>query len=220
VVPEPGAEVHGRWLAELAALGYRDRDRPVQLALPLPGMLDRDAATGQVLARLGAARLAWNRADVRGEVEQFLARQSVVTDPAVRLELAEDLAAGTLALCVRLRDRCQLPAVGRGGVFDLAHRWVDPSARVDHRGAPVRAHGARHLGAGCGIRGAEPGDARQRGSRRGVRRSRGSHARANRCEHSRTTRPRSCAPRSAPTRPLSCSTCPISLTSCSGPGCG
>jgi exodeoxyribonuclease V alpha subunit len=28
-------------------------------------------------------------------------------------------------------DRCQLPAVGRGGVLDLAHRWVDPSARVD-----------------------------------------------------------------------------------------
>lgn len=25
VIPEPGAEIHGRWLAELAALGYRDR---------------------------------------------------------------------------------------------------------------------------------------------------------------------------------------------------
>ena len=28
-------------------------------------------------------------------------------------------------------DRRQLPAVGRGGVLDLAHRWTDPSARVD-----------------------------------------------------------------------------------------
>jgi exodeoxyribonuclease V alpha subunit len=28
-------------------------------------------------------------------------------------------------------DRRQLPAVGRGGVFDLAHRWVDPAGRVD-----------------------------------------------------------------------------------------
>ena len=28
-------------------------------------------------------------------------------------------------------DRRQLPAVGRGGVFDLAHRWTNPSARVD-----------------------------------------------------------------------------------------
>ena len=28
-------------------------------------------------------------------------------------------------------DRHQLPAVGRGGVLDLAHRWVDPDARVD-----------------------------------------------------------------------------------------
>ncbi len=33
VISEPGAEVHGRWLRELAALGYRDPDRPVQLAL-------------------------------------------------------------------------------------------------------------------------------------------------------------------------------------------
>ena len=28
-------------------------------------------------------------------------------------------------------DRHQLPAVGRGGVLDLAHRWADPAARVD-----------------------------------------------------------------------------------------
>jgi exodeoxyribonuclease V alpha subunit len=28
-------------------------------------------------------------------------------------------------------DRRQLPAVGRGGVLDLAHRWADASARVD-----------------------------------------------------------------------------------------
>jgi hypothetical protein len=27
-------------------------------------------------------------------------------------------------------DRRQLPAVGRGGVLDLAHRWVDPAATV------------------------------------------------------------------------------------------
>jgi hypothetical protein len=28
-------------------------------------------------------------------------------------------------------DRHQLPAVGRGGVLDLAYRWVHPDARVD-----------------------------------------------------------------------------------------
>jgi hypothetical protein len=28
-------------------------------------------------------------------------------------------------------DRWQLPAVGRGGVLELAHRWVDPPARVE-----------------------------------------------------------------------------------------
>ena len=34
VVPRSGDELRQRWLAELAALGYRDRDKPIQLALP------------------------------------------------------------------------------------------------------------------------------------------------------------------------------------------
>jgi conjugative relaxase-like TrwC/TraI family protein len=75
VVPELGAEVHGRWLSELAALGYRDRHRPAQLARPLPGQVEREAAVAEVLARLGAARSAWNTADARGDVEQCLVRQ-------------------------------------------------------------------------------------------------------------------------------------------------
>jgi hypothetical protein len=54
------------WLDELAGLGYRDRDRPIQLALPMAGALDRDAAVAEVVARMGAARSAWNAADVRG----------------------------------------------------------------------------------------------------------------------------------------------------------
>src|SRR5262249_9012086 len=103
VVPRSGAELRERWRAELVALGYRDHDRPVHLALRLPGRLDRDAAVEEVLARLGASRSAWNAADVRGEVEQHLARGGLVVEPAVRLELAEDLTARTLARCVPLR---------------------------------------------------------------------------------------------------------------------
>ena len=72
--PATGAELRQRWLGELAELGYRDRDKPIQLTLPLTGQLDRDAAVAEVLTRLGAVRSAWNAADVRGEVEQLLAR--------------------------------------------------------------------------------------------------------------------------------------------------
>jgi hypothetical protein len=37
------------------------------------------------------ARSAWNPADIRGEVEQLIARSHVVADAAVRTDLAEDL---------------------------------------------------------------------------------------------------------------------------------
>ncbi|MEO8749052.1 MAG: MobF family relaxase, partial [Allobranchiibius sp.] len=102
ITPQPGADVHGRWLAELAALGYRDPTWPIQLALPLAGAIDRDAAAAEVLARLGAARSAWNAADVRGEVEQLLARSGLVAEAAVRGELAEDLTARARDLCLHL----------------------------------------------------------------------------------------------------------------------
>jgi exodeoxyribonuclease V alpha subunit len=104
VIPQSGAELRQRWLDELAALGYRDRDRPVQLALQLPGNLNRDVGAADVVGRLGAGRSAWNAADVRGAVEQLLARTHVVADTAVRTELAEDLTARALALCVPLTD--------------------------------------------------------------------------------------------------------------------
>ncbi|WP_336031980.1 MobF family relaxase [Geodermatophilus sp. FMUSA9-8] len=111
VQPQPGEDLTARWLAELAALGYRDRDRPVELAPTPVGALDRDGAVERVLARLGAARSAWNAADVRGEVEQLLAAAGIVTDPAVRSELAEDLTARTLSRCRPLLDR-DSPAAG------------------------------------------------------------------------------------------------------------
>ncbi len=109
VVPRSGQELRQRWLDELAALGYRDRDQPTQLALQLPGHLDRDAAAAEVIARLGAGRSAWNAADLRGEVEQLLAREGLVADAGVRTELAEDLTARAVALCVQLADHGAAP---------------------------------------------------------------------------------------------------------------
>ncbi len=66
VIPRPGANLTERWLNELAALGYRDRDISVALTPPPICGLDRDAvAEVVVLTRLGGTRSAWNAADVR-----------------------------------------------------------------------------------------------------------------------------------------------------------
>ncbi|SDY90794.1 AAA domain-containing protein [Modestobacter sp. DSM 44400] len=109
VKPQPGENLTARWLAELAALGYRDRGVPVGLTPTPVGSLDREQVVERVLARLAAARSAWNPADVRGEVEQLLAAAGIVTDPAVRLELAEDLTARAMGRCVPLLNRDGVP---------------------------------------------------------------------------------------------------------------
>jgi exodeoxyribonuclease V alpha subunit len=135
VVPREGAELRQRWLDELAALGYRDRDKPTQLALELPGHLDRDAAATEVVARLGAARSAWNAADLRGEVEQLLACEQLVAHGAARGELAEDLTARALGLCVPLHREPALPehirALTSQYVLDVE---ADLAARLAARG--------------------------------------------------------------------------------------
>ncbi|WP_336029194.1 MobF family relaxase [Geodermatophilus sp. FMUSA9-8] len=105
VRPQPGEDLTARWLAELVALGYRDRNVPTGLTPAPVGGLDREQVVGRVLARLAAARSAWNAADVRGEVEQLLAAAGIVTDPAVRIELAEDLTARAMDRSVPLLDR-------------------------------------------------------------------------------------------------------------------
>jgi len=79
-----------------------------------PGALDRDAAVRTVLTRLGAKRSAWNAADIRGQVEYLVASAGVVTDPAVRTELAEDLTARAVAKCVPLIDDIGRPEHIRG----------------------------------------------------------------------------------------------------------
>jgi exodeoxyribonuclease V alpha subunit len=139
ITPEPGADMHGRCLAELAALGYRDRDRPVQLVPPLVGQVDRDAAAAEVVSRLGAARSAWNAADVRGELEHLLARAGLVADAAIRVESAEDLTVRALVVCVRLREQAT-----QEHVRALTSRYVldveaDLVARFAARGAQSAA---------------------------------------------------------------------------------
>jgi hypothetical protein len=130
ITPRPGVELTARWRAELAALGYRDPDRPAALAPSPIGALDRDRAAERVLTRLAAGRSAWNPADIRGEVEQLIAAAGIVADPAVRIELAEDLTARALACCV--------PLLSRDGVPEHVRAWtsqpvVDVEAELETR---------------------------------------------------------------------------------------
>jgi exodeoxyribonuclease V alpha subunit len=135
VTPQPGADLTGRWRRELAALGYRDPDQPVEL-MPAPvGGMDRDRAVAQLLVRLAAGRSAWNAADLRGEAERLIAGAGIVAEAAVRRELAEDLTARALARCV--------PLLEREGIPEHIRRWTsravldveaDLAARLAARG--------------------------------------------------------------------------------------
>ncbi|WP_170977791.1 MobF family relaxase [Blastococcus sp. CCUG 61487] len=116
VIPRSGADLVARWRAELGSLGYRDPAHPVSLASTPVGALDREVAVDTVLTRLAAGRSAWNAADVRGEVERLVAAVGIIADTAVRLELAEDLAARAL-------DRC-VPLVDREGVPEHVRSWT------------------------------------------------------------------------------------------------
>jgi hypothetical protein len=109
LTPLPGTRLEERWQAEFDALGYRPRDRPVALRPTPIGALDRAAAADRVLARLAAGRSAWNAPDIRGEAERLIAATGVVADPAVRIELAEDLTARALSRCVPLLPRDGVP---------------------------------------------------------------------------------------------------------------
>ena len=110
LAPTSGADLVEHWNAELRRLGYSDPDP--QLALfraTKPGALDRDAVVAEVMARLGARRSGWNAADVRGEVEQLIARTGMVAEAAVRIELAEDLTARVVEACAPLLDQPSVP---------------------------------------------------------------------------------------------------------------
>jgi len=115
----PGADMRGRWRTALADCGYRHPGRPVTLTPTAVGALDRDHLAARAPSRLAAGRSAWNPADVRGVVERLIAEAGVVTEPAVRIELAEDLTARALHRCLPLLDRIGVPEHIRG--------WTSPA---------------------------------------------------------------------------------------------
>jgi exodeoxyribonuclease V alpha subunit len=139
VTPQPGEDLTARWVAELAALGFRPPGHPVDLAPAPIGTLDRDAAVDTVLSRLAAGRSAWNAADVRGEVEQLLAAAGIIIDAGVRAELAEDLTARAMARCVPLlaRDTAVPEHIRAWTSQPVLDAEADLTARLAARSTPV-----------------------------------------------------------------------------------
>lgn len=109
VIPTDGAVLTDRWTDELHRLGFRSSTHSVTFPPNRTGALDRDAAAAIVLSRLGNKRSAWNTADIRGQVEQLIASQGIVANPAARIELAEDLTARAVAVSVSLLDHQDAP---------------------------------------------------------------------------------------------------------------
>lgn len=148
VVPKDGNELVARWNAELRDLVYNDPADPVPLTGTHSGWIDRDAAAAAVIAMLGAERSAWNCADIRGKTEILLAQTALITEPAVRAELAEDITARAVDRCVQLLSGTGVPE----HVRSLCSRTVldvedDIVARIARRGT-VPARKARIAGRG------------------------------------------------------------------------
>ncbi len=140
VVPIDGRELVARWNGELRELGYRDPADAVQLTGTRPGWIDRDAAAELVVSALGAKRSAWNTADIRGKTEVLLAQTGLLTDPAARIELAEDITARAADRSVTLLNRTDVPehvrSLSSPQVLDVE---ADIIARIAHRAAlPAR----------------------------------------------------------------------------------
>ncbi len=109
VAPVSGADLRNRWIEELIELGFRPSTcRANPITTPI-GTLDRDVLAQRAVDRIGAHHSAWNAADIRGEVEKLIASADVVARGAVRRELAEDLTARAVAMCVPLVNRDDAP---------------------------------------------------------------------------------------------------------------
>ena len=144
--PEDGTEVVERWNEELRTLGYVDPHDPVPLTSPRVGDVDRDVAVELVLSRLGAKRSAWNAADIRGQVEMLIAQTGLITAPAVRIELAEDLTARAVQGCTPLLLRPDVPehvrSLTSAAVLAVETEILERLLRRSAAAEPARLHRA------------------------------------------------------------------------------
>ena len=141
VVPTDGTQLAQRWIDELRGLGFTPPAAGVALQPTAIGRINRDNVVTVALSRIGARRSSWNAADIRGNVERIIASVDVVTDPAVRRELAEDLTARAVERCIPLLGRDDVPT----HVRSLTSREVlDVEADLVNRSWPVPS-GLVHL---------------------------------------------------------------------------
>ncbi|MEJ7774942.1 MAG: MobF family relaxase [Nocardioidaceae bacterium] len=143
VVPTDGTQLAQRWVDELHDLGFTPPTASVELQPVAIGRINRDAVVTVALSRIGARRSSWNAADIRGHVERIIASIDVITSPAVRRELAEDLTARAIERCVPLLDRDDVPTHVRSltshHVLEVETDLVDRLiARAEHPGVPRR----------------------------------------------------------------------------------
>jgi len=154
---EPAQVAHQRWIGELAELGYQPPARPVELVPLAVGRVGRDQAAAEVLARLTATRSAWNQADLRGQVEQLLARRGVIAEAAVRAELAEDITARAAVAAVPLLQRDVPEHVRAWTSAQAIAVEADLAGRLAARGAADavcgRDAGAQQVAAAAGVAG-------------------------------------------------------------------
>lgn len=109
VVRTSGAELQQRWVDELHQFGFTPPTVGLeQCAVPI-GRVNRAAVVDLLLSRLGARRSSWNAADIRGELERIVAAVDIVASAPVRHELVEDLTHRTVARCVPLLARDDVP---------------------------------------------------------------------------------------------------------------
>ncbi|PZS28022.1 MAG: hypothetical protein DLM58_17785, partial [Pseudonocardiales bacterium] len=98
------AEQTAKWVQHLRELGFEMPRYRAEVEATPPGRLDRDDAARIVVSRLAAKGSRWNAADIRGQVERLVAEVNIVTGPSVRIELAEDITARSIARCIPLVD--------------------------------------------------------------------------------------------------------------------
>ena len=170
VVPRDGTELTQRWLGELYDLGFRAPVAATAVVSPRVGQLNREVCVQVALIRLGARRSGWNPADVRGELEKIVSSVGLVAEPAIRVELVEDLTARTLRACVPLLGRSDVPehvraltsprvvAVENELVSRLASRGTRSAAAAtpllvahDGRLDVTQQHAAEQLAGGGGL---------------------------------------------------------------------
>lgn len=151
VAPVSGDELRARWVEELHQLGFTAPAAPmgaVEHRGVAIGRVNRDAVADLVLSRLGVRRSSWNAADIRGEVERIIAAVDVVAPAPVRRELVEDLTHRTVARCVPLLARDDVPEHVRALTSRESARGRGRPDRTAH--SPRRAardqRSDRHLG--------------------------------------------------------------------------